>query len=367
MVQRESGGIFGKGEMILGASRIINEDARNIYVEISGALEVIEGSTFLITGGAGFLGGYFLDLIKFCNENVFMDQVKVICADSFITGIPERVSHLLEDDNFKMLNVDISRPFDVDCDIDYIINAASIASPTFYRKYPIETIKANVLGLLQLIELGMKKKIKSFLNLSSSEIYGDPDPGHIPTGEDYKGNVSCTGPRACYDESKRLGETICVNYFREYGLPVKVARPFNVYGPGLRLDDRRVIPDFFHDAIYKRSIEIFSDGSPTRSFCYASDAVKGFMLALLSDYYGEAFNIGNDSTEVTMKELALTIASIVGNVNVVFRNSEEADYLTDNPTRRRPDLSKAKACLNYQPSIELREGLERLYKWYVQS
>lgn len=350
----------------MSINRIIKEDVRNIYVEISGVLQNIEGSSFLISGGAGFLGAYFMDLIKFCNDNIFMEPVKVICADNFITGIPGRIKHLAEDDSFIMLDTDITKPFYIDCDVDYIINAASIASPTFYRKHPIKTIETNVLGLKHLIELALKKNIKSFLNLSSSEIYGDPDTAHIPTREDYNGNVSCTGPRACYDESKRLGETMCINYHKEYGVPIKVARPFNVFGPGLRLDDRRVIPDFFNDAIKYQKIEILSDGTPTRSFCYASDAVKGFMLALLSDFNGEAFNIGNDSTEISMKDIAELIASIVGNVSVTYDCSDEKNYLTDNPKRRCPDLTKAKTCLNYHPNMELKAGLERMYEWYRQ-
>lgn len=351
----------------MSINKIIEEDVRDIYLEIGGVLKAIEGSSFLISGGCGFLGSYFMDLLKFCNDNIFLEPVTVICIDNFATGVPERVKHLKDNDNFILLNADISKPLEIDYDIDYIINAASIASPTFYRKYPIETLETNVLGLKHLIELGMKKSIKSFLSLSSSEIYGDPDAAHIPTGEDYNGNVSCTGPRACYDESKRLGETMCVNYYKEYKVPVKTVRPFNVFGPGLKLDDRRVIPDFFSDAFHKHRIKILSDGTPTRSFCYASDAVKGFMLALLSEFEGEFFNIGNDRTEISMKGIAELIAGLVGNVTIEYKKSEEKDYLTDCPQRRCPDLTKANSYLNYYPKIDLEAGLERMYQWYKQA
>lgn len=350
----------------MSINKIIEEDVRDIYLEIGGTLKVIEGSSFLISGGVGFIGSYFMDLLKFCNDNIFMESVTAICVDNFVTGVPERIGHIRHNENFMFLNADISKPIEIDYDIDYIINAASIASPAYYRKYPIETLETNVLGLKNLIELGMKKNIKSFLNLSSSEIYGDPDESHIPTGEDYNGNVSCTGPRACYDESKRLGETMVVNYYKEYKVPIKSARPFNVYGPGLRLYDKRVIPDFFNDAIHKRKIQILSDGTPTRSFCYISDAVKGFMLVLLSEFDGEVFNIGNDRTEINMKGLAELIAGIVGNVAIEYKKSKEKDYLTDNPQRRCPDLSKAKSYLNYYPKVELEAGLGRLYQWYKQ-
>ncbi|MGE5631236.1 MAG: NAD-dependent epimerase/dehydratase family protein [Caulobacteraceae bacterium] len=345
-------------------NKIIEDDLRNIYLDIGVILNGIEGSSFLISGGGGFIGSYFIDLINYCNENIFLEPVQIICIDNFITGVPDRINHLMDCEDFIFMNTDITYPISINQDVDFIIHAASIASPTFYRKYPIETIETNVLGLKNLLDLGNKKRIKSFLNLSSSEIYGDPDEANIPTKEEYKGYVSCTGPRACYDESKRLGETLCVNYFREFGSPVKIVRPFNVYGPGLKLSDKRVIPDFFSDAMKKKKIRVLSDGSPTRSFCYISDAIEGFMLALLSDYSGEAFNIGNASTEISMENLAAMIAKIVGDVEIEYKQSEEKEYLTDNPKRRCPDLAKSGSLLGYSPKVGLEKGLGRLYEWY---
>lgn len=351
----------------MSLNNIIQEDVRDIFLEIGGKLKLLEGSTFLISGGGGFIGSYIMDLMKYCNDSIFIEPITVICIDNFITGVPERIKHLLGSENFKIVDSDITKPLEFNNDVDYIVHAASIASPTFYRKHPIKTLETNVLGLKNLVELGMKKNIKSFLSMSSSEIYGDPDAAHIPTREDYNGNVSCTGPRACYDESKRMGETMCVNYHKEYGVPIKTVRPFNIYGPGLKLDDRRVIPDFFNDAINRHRIEILSDGSPTRSFCYISDAVKGFMLALLSEFNGEAFNIGDDRTEISMRGIAEVIAEIVGNVEVKFNKSKDKEYLTDNPKRRCPDLTKAKAFLNYYPKVELKTGLNRIFQWYTQT
>lgn len=344
--------------------KIIETNVRDIYLEIGGLLKSIEGSSFVISGGGGFLGSYFLDLLKFCNDNIFMEPVHIICIDNFITGLPDRISHLMGRRDFDIINASISKLGAIDQDADFIIHGASIASPTFYRRYPIETIETNVIGLKNLLEIGVKKKIKSFLYLSSSEVYGDPDESHIPTAEDYNGNVSFTGPRACYDESKRLGETLCVNYFQQYGCPIKTVRPFNIYGPGLKLTDRRVIPDFFCDAIKKNKIFVFSDGSPTRSFCYVTDAIEGFMRALLSDYNGEAFNIGNDKTEISIADLAEIIAKIVGGVEIEFIHSEEKNYLADNPKRRCPDLTKSRRLLNYNPKVGLEQGLKRLYEWY---
>lgn len=349
----------------MNVNRIINDDIKDIYNELQDTLQKIEGSTWLISGGGGFIGGYFLDLLSYCNREIFKKPCKVICLENFISGVPERIEHLRSDKNFRIMNKDVVKPFSIRGRIDYIVHAASIASPTFYRKYPIETIEANVSGLKNLLELSKRKAVKSFLFFSTSEIYGNPPAECIPTSEEYNGNVSCTGPRACYDESKRLGETLCVNYYRQYDIPVKVVRPFNVYGPGLRIDDKRVIPDLFNNALNGKKLELLSNGSPSRSFCYISDAMCGFMKALLSDCSGEAFNIGNDQAEISMLELACAIADSVGGVEVEYKESEEPDYLVDNPQRRCPNLSKAKTLLNYTPKIELKAGLKKLLEWYM--
>lgn len=347
--------------------KVIQEDVSKISQENQEILKKMEGATLLISGGGGFLGSYILDIISYCNDNLFKVPCKVICIENFITGVPERIKHLDGNEHISIINKDISRETIISEKIDYIIHCAGIASPTFYRKYPIETIEVNVLGLKNLLEIAKVNKLGSFLYFSTSEIYGNPAPGNIPTPETYNGNVSCTGPRACYDESKRLGETLCINYFNQYGIPIKVVRPFNVYGPGLRLEDRRVIPDYFNDAFKKKEIAVFSDGSPTRSFCYISDAIAGFLKAFLSDYNGEAFNIGNDEKEISMGELAGMVADIVGDVSIKYQKSSESNYLTDNPQRRCPDLSKARRLLDYKPSVSLKEGLQRLKLWYVQN
>ena len=185
---------------------------------------------------------------------------------------------------------------------DFIIHAASIASPKYYRQYPIQTIDANVLGIHHLLDFAVEYPPESILFFSSSEVYGDPPPECIPTPETYVGNVSFTGPRACYDESKRLGETLCVNFHQVHKVPVKIARPFNNYGPGLKINDRRVISDFFRDVLADRNIIMYSDGTPTRTFCYIADALTGYLLILLSNAEGEAFNIGDDNPEISIKD-----------------------------------------------------------------
>ena len=204
---------------------------------------------------------------------------------------------------------------------------------------------------------------------STSEIYGDPTPENIPTPETYRGNVSCTGPRACYDESKRYGETLCVNFAQQYALPIKIARPFNNYGPGLKITDRRVLPDFARDMFAGRDIVLLSDGSPRRTFCYIADAIVGYYKVLMRGRTGEAYNVGNESPEVSMLELAELLTKIgrecFGYAGRVIRSeSNDSSYLTDNPQRRCPVIDKARSQLGFNPEVPLEEGLRRTLAWY---
>lgn len=217
-----------------------------------------------------------------------------------------------------------------------------------------------------MLDLARETKCTSVLNFSSSEIYGDPPSHEIPTNENYRGNVACIGPRACYDESKRVGETLCYLYAKHHGVPVKIARPFNNYGPGLRLTDGRLLPDLCQDVLADRDIILYSDGSPTRTFCYAADALSGYLLALLSSHTGEPFNIGTSSPEITIHDLATLLLRVAGSQRQVkHQKSQEAEYLTDNPQRRCPDISKARSLLGFQPQVSLEEGLGRTLEWYA--
>jgi dTDP-glucose 4,6-dehydratase/UDP-glucuronate decarboxylase len=211
-----------------------------------------------------------------------------------------------------------------------------------------------------------RKGANSMLYLSTSEIYGDPPSSSIPTPETYWGNVSCTGPRACYDESKRLAETLCTTYFRLHQSPIKTARPFNVYGPGQRLDDGRIIPDLIGAALKREDIVIYSDGKATRSFCYVSDAVNAMLLLLVSSGNGEAFNIGNDEEELTISAVANLMSDIAGppKLAIKFSKSSDSNFLTDNPQRRRPDLKKLREATGYSPQINLKTGLARTLSSY---
>ncbi|MDE2588566.1 MAG: NAD-dependent epimerase/dehydratase family protein, partial [Patescibacteria group bacterium] len=260
------------------------------------------------------------------------------------------------------IDADISKNPHVEGEVDFIIHAASIASPPIYRKFPLKTIDVNYQGTRNLLELAKERNTKSMLFLSSSEIYGDPDV--IPTPESYWGHVSSIGPRACYDESKRLAETVSIVYHEQFGVPIKIARPFNVYGPYLNLDDGRVIPDFMKNAISNSKIIIHSDGTPTRSFCYVTDAIRAFYRILLLSPSGGVYNVGNDE-EISMREVAEKIKKVISKpIEILLEKSKDPNYTKDNPQRRCPDLSKIRN-LGYEPHVSLEEGLKRLYQWYL--
>jgi len=337
---------------------------------------MLAGKKLLITGGAGFLGYYLVQSVLHWNKEAVASQcIKVTVYDNYIRGIPTWLASFAKDENLKLVKHDVTHPIPTDIDdFPYIIHAASIASPTYYRQHPIETMDANVNGLRMLLEYFRQQKAKQnpiggFLFFSSSEIYGDPSPDNIPTPESYRGNVSCTGPRACYDEAKRYGETLCVNFARHYDLPIKIARPFNNYGPGLKITDRRVLADFCRDILAGRDIVLLSDGSPTRTFCYAADAIVGYYKILVKGGKGEAYNIGVDAPEISIAELAERVVRLAQDVlgrksRVIYRLSPDEHYLVDNPTRRCPMIAKARADLGYNPTVPLDEGLRRLLIWY---
>jgi len=359
------------------AKDVIQDDLSKINHELLKEFAVLGGNRLLITGGAGFLGYYLVQSVLHCNKSRHdRSPILVTVLDNFLRGIPKWLLKLnAQHSSIRFIEHDITQPLpDEMGDFDFIIHAASIASPTFYRRHPIKTMDANVLGLRNLLDYAVRRKkkghsVKSFLFFSSSEVYGDPDPEHIPTPETYRGCVSFTGPRACYDESKRFGETLCVNYHAVHDLPIKVVRPFNNYGPGLKLSDRRVLPDFARNVLAEQDIAMFSDGSPTRTFCYVADAVVGYYQALHSGTDGEAYNIGTQSPEISIRELAHLTADVAQEIfdytgGVVCRTSSDPDYLQDNPSRRCPSIKKAREELNYRPAIGLRDGIRRSLLWY---
>jgi UDP-glucuronate decarboxylase len=239
---------------------------------------------------------------------------------------------------------------------------AGIASPYYYRAYPLETLDVAVLGTRRLLDIARRCGSR-MVYFSSSEIYGDPDPRHVPTLESYRGNVSALGPRACYDESKRLAETLCWIYHERFGTQATIVRPFNVYGPGMKEKDYRVLPNIASRVRGGLPVHVYGTGRQTRTFCYATDAVRGFLLALLKGNPGEAYNIGNPVPEISMMDLVKTVSRVLGRRVPMQRIDYPDSYPADEPMRRCPDITKARLQLGYEPRVPLEEGLKRFFSW----
>ncbi len=350
---------------------IIAEDLSYILDKLSPEEKSkFDNSTVLITGCGGFLGYYFMHFFsRYADE---LNINKIIALENFLTGTKDWLEELVNANDkislheFNIISDDINTVPGAS-EADLIIHGASIASPTFYRIYPLETVDANIWGLRRLLDYYVEKEIKGFLFFSSSEIYGDPFPEFIPTDEEYRGNVAAMGPRACYDEAKRFGETLCYIFNQKYKMPISVARPFNNYGPGMNINDKRLPADFAKAIVEGRNLEIFSDGTPTRTFCYISDAITGYLKVLL---YGklEAFNIGIDKPEISVRQFSeyfinhgKEIFDYQGEIS--FAQSPDSEYLTDNPNRRCPNIDKAKRVLNYDPTIYVEEGIGRFLQF----
>lgn len=361
----------------LTAAEVVSEDLDYICGNLSEEFGRMEGKNLLIVGGAGFLGYYLVQSVDRWNSQ--MDparRIRLTVFDNFGRGRPQWLTDVADASEWITLERhDIRDPLPADmADYPYIVHAASIASPIYYRKDPIGTMDGNVNGLRTLLDyfLAQKeagKKTDGFLFFSSSEIYGDPFPQFIPTTEEYWGNVSCTGPRACYDESKRYGETLCVNFARQYGLPIAMARPFNNYGPGLKITDARVLPDFARNILSGQDVVMLSDGAPTRTFCYVADAVCGYYKVLTRGRPGEPYNIGQERPEISMKKLAHITVDAARELfgyegRVVTGVSDDAEYLTDNPNRRCPVIEKARRELGYNPTVDVHDGVRRALIWY---
>jgi nucleoside-diphosphate-sugar epimerase len=358
------------------AADVVSLDLDYIVESCATEFERLAGMRLLVTGGAGFLGYYLVQApLRWNDQAQPRDRIDVTVLDNYARGVPAWLEALVGTPGLSILEHDIRRPLPTDFgEYQYVVHAAGIASPTYYRQHPIETMDANVNGLRGLLDYSVAQSsgVRGFLFFSSSEIYGDPVPEAIPTPETYRGNVSCTGPRACYDESKRYGETLCVNFAREHGVPVAMARPFNNYGPGLKITDRRVIPDFARDVLAGRDIVLLSDGGATRTFCYVADAVSGYIKVLVNGRPGEPYNIGAEQPEISMAELADRLAATARELygyeaRVVRGESEDVEYLVDNPNRRCPVIEKARTELGYAPAIGLGEGLRRALVWYSEN
>jgi len=304
--------------------------------------------TILITGGSGFIGSHLCGL--------FLGKgYKVICVDNLITGKLSNIKHLLKLKEFKFVKHNISLPLEIKGPVHYVLHLASPASPIDYLKYPIQTLKVGSLGTHNALGLAKAKKAR-FLLASTSEVYGDPLVN--PQPESYWGNVNPIGPRGVYDEAKRFAEAITMAYYRVHKVDTKIARIFNTYGERMREEDGRAIPNFISQALSNKPITVYGNGYQTRSFCYVSDLIDGIYRLLMSGEHNPV-NIGNPN-EMTLLELAKIIIKLTGSRSkIVFK-----PLPTDDPKVRRPDISKAKKILKWQPKVDLETGLKRTINYF---
>lgn len=310
-----------------------------------------EDQQVLVTGGAGFLGSWICDTL-------LASGAHVTCVDNFASGRKENIRHLMDHGRFRFIEHDISTPLPVETRLDYVFHMASRASPFEFEHYPIQILKANTTGIL--VALGIAKKHGArIVYTSTSEVYGNPDI--VPTPESYYGNVNPIGPRGCYDEAKRCGEAYVMAYRKQHNLDTRIARIFNTYGPRIRLDGiyGRVIPRFIGQALNGETVTVFGDGSQTRSFTYVTDQIEGLLrLASLDAARGQVINIGNVN-EITVLSLAKKVIEITGSSSTIsFHPLPE-----DDPLRRRPDVTRAKQVLGWEPKVPLESGLVRTIEW----
>jgi len=339
----------------------LKSDIDEIVERLGANAEKLADKTVVLTGGRGFLGRYFSAVFEKLNRDVLNRPAKVIVLDNLITaGDAGRAAG--DSDHIEFREHDVIRPIPIDGDIDYVVHAAGIASPFYYRAYPMETLEVAITGTRNMLELATEKGAK-FTFFSSSEIYGDPDPKHVPMAESFRGNVSCQGPRACYDEGKRVGETLCYIFHTNEGTHTNTIRPFNVFGPGMQETDYRVLPNFANRIKAGLPLNVYGDGSQTRTFCYITDAIVGFLLVILKGVPGEAYNIGNPTPEVSMLDLVKGIQR-VSNSEISYNLMEYPDsYPGDEPMRRSPDIRKARLQLGYEPQVNIDDGLKRFLDW----
>ncbi|GHO43023.1 UDP-glucuronic acid decarboxylase family protein [Ktedonospora formicarum] len=302
----------------------------------------------VVTGGAGFVGSHLC-------RRLLDEGHTVLCVDNYITGSTRNIVALRAHPNFHVIQHDVTQPFHYEADA--IFHMASPASPIGYMEHPIETILANTQGTHNMLEAARKQNAL-FLVSSTSEIYGDPLVH--PQVESYWGNVNPIGPRACYDESKRLGETLTMEYVRQYGLNARIVRIFNTYGPNSQIKDGRMIPNFITGALKNETLVVYGDGQKTRSICYVSDLVDGLMRAMFRENTrGEVFNLGNPD-EHTVLEYAHTIIKLCQSSSTLIFEPDRVD----DPERRQPNISKAKAVLGWEPKIGMEEGLRQTIAWF---
>lgn len=305
--------------------------------------------TVLVTGGAGFIGSHLCD-------HLFARGARVLCADNLFTGSRKNIAHLRGNKAFTFIQRDIIEPLYIKERIHEIYNLACPASPVHYQENPIRTVKANTIGMINVLGLAKKHRAR-ILQASTSEVYGDPL--EHPQKETYRGNVNPIGPRACYDEGKRVAETLCFDYHRSHGIEIRVARIFNTYGPRMARNDGRVVSNFIVQALAGKPITVYGNGKQTRSFCYVSDMVRGLYALMQASNFTGPVNLGNPR-EYTIRDVAERVISLTGSRSRIVRKP----LPEDDPKQRRPDISLARQKLGWEPKVMLEEGLKKTIDYF---
>ncbi len=323
--------------------------------------------TILITGANGCLPAYMVETLLNLKKLRGIGPSKIIALVRNIDAAQKRFSKYKERSDLEWIVQDVCDPVEIKCKVDYIIHAASQASPKYYGTDPVGTLSANVLGTANMLNLAIKSSAKGFLFFSSGEIYGHVDPSQIPMKENSYGYVDPLDVRSCYAESKRLGETMCISWMHQYGVPIKIVRIYHTYGPGMKLDDGRVFADFVSDVVNGRDIVMRSDGKAIRSFCYLSDAIIAFFTVILKGEIGQAYNVGNDKAEISVIDLANLLVSLYPEKKLkVIKQDENVTpgYLKSPFNRHVPDINKIKQ-LGWIPQISLNEGFKRTIESFL--
>lgn len=318
----------------------------------------LRNKTVLITGAAGFLAAYMVETLLFLNETQQLNAT-VIALVRNRNRFAQRYAHHLKRPDLRCIEQDICSPVQLDRRIDFIIHAASQASPKYYATDPVGTLSANTLGTAKLLDLARDDHVEGFLYFSSAEVYGEA--ARVPTAENDYGYLDPLAVRSCYAESKRMGENMCVSWYHQYGVPAKIVRPFHTYGPGMRLDDGRVYADFVADAVNGRDIVLKSDGLTRRSFCYLADATAGFWMVLLGGAIAQAYNIGNPAGEISIRDLANLVAGLYPEKHISVRHEhrkESEDYLPSKISVTCPDITLARS-LGWSPVTSIENGFRK--------
>lgn len=350
---------------------IIARDVEEIICNVNLDLfDDLAGKTMLVTGPKGLLAGYVVDTIAYLNDNYLVEPCMVIGLHRGIEYLLkkefDRLEHLSDREDIVLIEHDVSEPFtpDEDTHIDFIVHAAGRSAPSYFVQHPVETIDINITALRWLLDLAVEHNVESFAYFSSGEIYGSPPDDKIPTPETYSGCTSTTGTRACYTESKRCGEALCLAFHKEHSVPVKILRPVLVYGPGLSLTDGRVMAEFMNSAINGKEITMADEGKSVRNYCYIIDAMVMFWKIFLSDKNGDVFNIGSQNEPVSIRELAGRILKIcAGTDDALSVRKEDLEFIKSAPNRVCLDMSKVKELFGYEAKTPMEEGLRRTIEW----